>query len=206
MGPLDASKPWNPRDIAGCYRFLQRAWRVCVDEQTGSVRLADTPDPMIEKLLHRLVKKAGDDVERLAFNTAIAAMIEFVNASTSAERALTRGQMERFLAVLSPFVPHIAEEVWDRLGSRATRGFLVTQVWPTVDPAMLTDDEVEIPISVMGKVRTRIMLPAGAAKEVKSLEDAALAHEEVKKIIGEREVKKVIAVPGRMVNLVLGAE
>ena len=209
MGPLDASKPWNPRDIAGCYRFLQRAWRVCVDEATGAVRVAEQKDNELERHLHRLIKKVGADIERLAFNTAIAAMIEFTNAATpagpgqKAGGALTRDQLERFLTVLSPFAPHIAEEVWDKLGNKA-RGFACHQKWPAFDPAMLVDSEVEIPVSIMGKVRTRILLPAEAAKEPKTLEAAAMAHAEVQKLIAGKEVKKIIAVPGKMVNLVLG--
>jgi leucyl-tRNA synthetase len=209
MGPLDASKPWNPRDIAGCYRFLQRAWRVCVDEATGAPRVAEQKDPALERHLHRLIKKVAGDVERLAFNTAIAAMIEFTNAATPAgpsQKAggvLTRDQLERFLVVLSPFAPHFAEEVWDKLGNRE-RGFVCHQAWPDFDPAMLVDSEVEIPVSIMGKVRARIMLSAGAAKEPKALEAAAMAHAEVQKLIAGKDVKKVIAVPGKMVNLVLG--
>ncbi|MFO0830232.1 MAG: class I tRNA ligase family protein [Phycisphaerales bacterium] len=209
MGPLDASKPWNPRDIAGCYRFLQRAWRVCVDEATGEPRCAEHADPALERHLHRLIRKVGDDIERLAFNTAIAAMIEFTNAATPAgptQKAggvLTRDQVQRFLTILSPFAPHVAEEVWDKLGNRARAGFIVHQPWPAYDEAMLVDSEVEIPISVMGKVRTRILLPADAAREPKSLEAAALAHAEVQKLIAGKEVKKIIAVPGKMVNLVL---
>ncbi|HEX2838593.1 MAG TPA: class I tRNA ligase family protein [Phycisphaerales bacterium] len=209
MGPLDASKPWNPRDIAGCYRFLQRAWRVCVDESTGAPRVTDQQDADLERQLHRLIKKVGADIERLAFNTAIAAMIEFTNAATPAGPAqkaggvLTRDQLERFLIVLSPFAPHFAEEVWDKLGN-AFRGFACHQPWPVFDPAMLVDSEIEIPISIMGKVRTRILLPADAAKEPKTLEAAAMAHAEVQKLIAGKEVKKIIAVPGKMVNLVLG--
>ena len=210
MGPLDASKPWNPRDITGCYRFLQRAWRICVDETTGAVRTAHDADPALERLLHRLTKKVGDDIERLAFNTAIAAMIEFTNAATcgpplrGGSGTLTREQLERFLLLLCPFAPHLAEEVWDKLGNRSPKGWVVVQPWPAFDAAMLVDSEIEIPISVMGKVRARITLPADVTKEPKTLEAAAMAHAEVQKLIAGKEVKKIIAVPGKMVNLVLG--
>jgi len=204
MGPLEASKPWNPRDIAGCFRFLQRAWRVCVSEQTGEARFAPAADAGLERALHRLVKKVGDDVERMAFNTAIAAMIEFVNAATGADKGagvLTRDQVSRFALVLAPFAPHVAEEVWEKAGNA---GRIAHQAWPGFDAAMLVDNEVEVPVSVMGKVRARIMVPADAAKEPKSLEAFALSHEAVKALIAGKEVKKVIAVPGKMVNLVLG--
>jgi leucyl-tRNA synthetase len=203
MGPLDASKPWNPRDISGCYRFLQRAWRVCIDENTGEVKAAAEASSAIEKLLHRLIAKVGSDIERLAFNTAIAAMIEFVNAATGADKgqgSLTRDQMRRFAMVLGPFVPHLAEEIWSRSGAS---GSVVTQAWPKVDAAMLVDDEIEVPVSVNGKVKTRIVVPAGIAKDAKQLEAFAMAHAEVVATLTGKPVKKVIAVPGKMVNVVV---
>jgi leucyl-tRNA synthetase len=220
MGPLDASKPWNPRDIVGCFRFLQRAWRMCVDEGTGELKLADGGSPAqegrgtIEKLLHRLTKKVGDDIERLSFNTAIAAMMEFLGAvgtaslreASETKGALTRDQMERFALLLAPFAPHLAEELWSKLGHDAgTRaGSIAAQPWPTFDPAMLVDDEIEVPISVMGKVRTRITVATAIAKDAKALEAAALADAKVRELIAGKEVKKVIVVPSKMVNLVLG--
>jgi leucyl-tRNA synthetase len=203
MGPLDASKPWNPRDISGCYRFLQRAWRLCVNEQTGELKATTEASTALEKQLHRLIAKVGGDIERLAFNTAIAAMMEFVNGATSADKgqgSLTRDQVARFAQVLAPFVPHFAEELWSRVAS----GSVVTQTWPTVDPTMLVDDEIEVPVSVNGKVKTRIMVPAAQAKDAKALEAFAMAHAEVVATIAGKSVKKVIAVPGKMVNLVVG--
>ncbi len=203
MGPLDASKPWNPRDISGCYRFLQRAWRLCVNEQTGELKATTEASTGLEKQLHRLIAKVGGDIERLAFNTAIAAMMEFVNGATSADKgqgSLTRDQVARFAQVLAPFVPHFAEELWSRVAS----GSVVTQTWPTIDPKMLVDDEIEVPISVNGKVKTRIMVPAAQAKDAKALEAFAMAHAEVVATIAGKSVKKVIAVPGKMVNLVVG--
>jgi leucyl-tRNA synthetase len=203
MGPLDASKPWNPRDISGCYRFLQRAWRLCVNEQTGELKATTEASTGLEKQLHRLIAKVGGDIERLAFNTAIAAMMEFVNGATSADKgqgSLTRDQVARFAQVLAPFVPHFAEELWSRVAS----GSVVTQTWPTIDPKMLVDDEIEVPISVNGKVKTRIMVPSAQAKDAKALEAFAMAHAEVVATIAGKSVKKVIAVPGKMVNLVVG--
>ncbi|HLP86093.1 MAG TPA: leucine--tRNA ligase [Phycisphaerales bacterium] len=202
MGPLDASKPWNPRDISGCYRFLQRAWRLCVNEQTGELKATSEVSTALEKQLHRLIAKVGGDIERLAFNTAIAAMMEFVNAATGADKgqgSLTRDQVARFAQVLAPFVPHFAEELWSRVAS----GSVVTQTWPAVDAKMLVDDEIEVPVSVNGKVKTRIMVPAAVAKEAKGLESFAMAHAEVVATIAGKPVKKVIAVPGKMVNVVV---
>jgi leucyl-tRNA synthetase len=202
MGPLDASKPWNPRDISGCYRFLQRAWRLCVNEQTGAVKAASEVATALEKQLHRLIAKVGGDIERLAFNTAIAAMMEFVNTATSADKgqgSLSREQIGRFARVLGPFVPHFAEELWSRVES----GSVVTQAWPAVDAAMLADDEIEVPVSVNGKVKTRVMVPAAMAKDAKQLEAFAMAHADVVATIAGKTVKKIIAVPGKMVNVVV---
>ena len=198
MGPLEASKPWNPRDIAGCFRFLQRAWRLCVDEQTGAVRTVEKADVAIERLLHRAVAKVEGDIERLAFNTAIAAMMEFVNAATSAG-GLTRPQIERFTLMLCPFAPHLSEELWAKLGKSSLAS---TEAWPGYDPALLRDESIEMPVQIQGKVRARITVPAGA--DAKAIEAAALADSEVQKHTAGKPVKKVIVVPGKLVNIVTG--
>ena len=205
MGPLEASKPWNTRDIVGVFRFLQRAWRLAVDERTGALLCAAEADPKVEKLLHRTIAKVGEDIERLSFNTAIAAMIELVNAATRpsdmtdpAKGGMTRDQLLRFASILWPFAPHLADELGERLG---VAGGLAAQPWPAFDPAMLVDSEVEIPVQVQGKVRARILVPAKASPaEVESL---ALAHPQVVPHLGGVSPKKVIVVPGRMVNIVI---
>lgn len=203
MGPLEASKPWNTRDITGLFRFLQRAWRLAVDERTGQVRVGESPDMGVEKLLHRTIAKVGHDVEKLSFNTAIAAMIEFVNAATTAVggdggTGLSRSQLERFALMLSPFAPHMAEEVWSRLG-HTTLCSLVP--WPTVDESMLRDSEIELPVQVQGKVRARITVPADAADD--AVTKIALADPKVAELLGGKPPKKVIVVKGRMVNVVV---
>ena len=211
MGPLEASKPWNTKDTVGCFRFLQRAWRLAIDEQTGEMRLRDTPDPRVEKLLHRMVAKIDADIPRLALNTAIAAMFEFVNAATGSAAAtggsgsgaggggaLTRRQLEWFALAIAPFAPHMAEEFWSRLGHP---GSLAYHPFPTPDPQMLVDDEVEVPVQVNGKVRTKIMVPAGADKS--AMERIALEDSRVRELLAGAAPKKVIVVPGKMVNLVV---
>jgi leucyl-tRNA synthetase len=207
MGPLEASKPWNTRDIVGVFRFLQRAWRLAIDERTGEPLLAAAPDPKVEKLLHRTIAKVGDGIERLSLNTAIAAMIELVNAATRptdladpAKGGMTRDQLDRFLRILWPFAPHAADEIAHRLGLCGDRG-LWDAGWPAFDPAMLVDDEVEVAVQVQGKVRARIMVPAKAAPA--EVEAIALAHPQVVPHLGGKAPKKVIVVPGRMVNVVV---
>jgi len=205
MGPLEASKPWNTRDIAGPFRFLQRAWRLAIDEETGeiapkahgseSVGIND-----IERALHRTIQKVGNDIERLAFNTAIAAMMEFVNvATTPGSGGLPREQIDRFARVLAPFAPHVAEEIWQRLGHAESIAFAP---WPEVDPALLAEEEVEIPVQIMGKVRARIKVPAGANEQM--METLALADAKVKEQLQGRAIRKVIVVEGKIINIVLG--
>ncbi|MAC18909.1 MAG: leucine--tRNA ligase [Phycisphaerae bacterium] len=198
MGPLDASKPWNTRDIVGVHRFLQRYWRLAVDEGTGELNLREHPDETVEKFLHRTIAKVGGDIERLAFNTAIAAMIEFVNTATGV--GVTADQLDRFNRTLGPFAPHLAEEIHHRLGCPNGRSSVVLADWPTVDPAMLEDETIEVPVQVMGKVRSRITVPAGA--EPKVLEDAALADERIKELVEGLTIRKVVVVPGKLVNIV----
>ncbi|MBL8760016.1 MAG: leucine--tRNA ligase [Phycisphaerae bacterium] len=198
MGPLEASKPWNPRDIAGCFRFLQRAWRLCIDEKTGAPRPLAAQNHDTEKQLHRLIAKAEGDIERLSFNTAIAAMMEFVNAATTAG-GLDVSQVQRFALVLCPFAPHLAEELYAKAGGP---GLASESAWPTVDPALLIDANIEIPVQIMGKVRARIQVPRDADQA--AVEAAVMADPKVKEQIGTKTIKKVIVVPGKLVNLVVG--
>ncbi|MCA9582628.1 MAG: class I tRNA ligase family protein, partial [Myxococcales bacterium] len=196
MGPLEASKPWNTKDISGLFRFLQRTWRVFVDEATDETRLVADTNADLERQLHRTIAKVQGDIERLAFNTAIASLIGFVNAAVSAG-GVTRSQGERFLKTLSPFAPHMAEELWKRLGKD---GLAMLEPWPDYDETMLKDDTVEIPVQIMGKVRARLSVAADLDK--KALEAAAFADPKVQELIAGKTVRKVIVVPGRLVNIV----
>jgi leucyl-tRNA synthetase len=178
------------------YRFLQRTWRVFVDEDTGAFRRVDELDPQVEKLLHRAIAKVRADIEKPVFNTAIAAMISVVNEATS-KGGMTHDQADRFLRMIAPFAPHIAEELWHRLGRSTT---LATERFPTFDEAMLHEDEIEIPIQIKGKVRTRIRVAAGL--DPKALEAAVLGDPRVQALVEGKPIRKVIAVPGRLVNIV----
>lgn len=198
MGPLEASKPWNTDDTVGLFRFLQRAWRLCVNEESGQLNLAQNPDPDVEKQLHRTIAKVEADIDRLALNTAIAAMIEFVNAAL--KPGVTRDQMDRFLRVLAPFAPHFAEELWQRLGHAQS---IALAPWPEHDPAMLHDTEVEIAVQILGKVRARISVPADADEA--KLRSMALSEETIAQLIAGKDIRKVIVVPGRLVNIVTGS-
>ena len=196
MGPLDASKPWNTKDTIGCFRFLSRVWRMSVDEQSGALKLATDANADVEKQLHRTIAKVDADIPRLAFNTAIAALIEFVNLATAP--GVTRAQLERFTLILAPFAPHMAEELWSKLGHAESIAY---EPFPRADPAMLVDREVEIPVSIQGKVRHKIMVPTGADKA--AIERIALDDPKVRELIAGKTLVKIIVVPGKMVNMVL---
>jgi leucyl-tRNA synthetase len=197
MGPLDAMKPWNTRDIVGVFRFLQRVWRLVVSEATGELVLRDAADEDVERRLHKTIAKVGEDIERLAFNTAIAAMIEFVNAANKAG-GLTADQLTRFAVILAPFAPHMAEELWSRCGGA---GLIIDAAWPAFDASLIQEDMIEAPVQIMGKVRSRIQIPADA--DPATVEAIALADDRIKELIEGKTVRKVIVKP-KIVNIVVG--
>ncbi len=196
MGPLDQSKPWNTRDAVGIFRFLQRLWRLAVDEQTGELRLRAERSEQVEKQLHRTIHKVASDIPRLAFNTAIAALIEFVNVSTTAG-GLSRDQLDMAVRVLAPFAPHMAEELWSRMGNTRPLAF---EPFPSADQRMLVDDSIDVPVQIGGKVRAKVTVPAGADKAAH--EAAAMADEKVQAALAGKNVQKVVVVPGKMINIV----
>ncbi|MCW5766031.1 MAG: leucine--tRNA ligase [Phycisphaeraceae bacterium] len=203
MGPLEASKPWNTRDISGAYRFLQRVWRNLVDEATGALRVVDGPCPEpLRRALHRTIDGVRRDMAGLGFNTAVAKLIEFNNELTrhAAEGAgVPREAAETLALLLAPLAPHLAEELWERLGHG--RG-LAFHPFPQADPAMLVDDTIEMPVQVLGKLRGVIQVPAKA--DAKAVEAAALADPKIRSSIEGKTIRKVIVVPGKMINFVVG--
>ncbi|HEX6885251.1 MAG TPA: leucine--tRNA ligase [Planctomycetota bacterium] len=204
MGPLGESKPWNPRDIAGSRRFLDRVWRLFVEETGAPVRpellapAAGRPEGAalaLERVLNRMLERVNDSFESFNFNTAIAVMMEFVNEATKQRVALRRDQAERFLRVLAPFAPHLAEELWAALGHAQP---IQLAGWPAVEAAYLVDDEIELVVQVNGKLRAKIRAPKDAHKE--RLEE--LGRAAVNEHLAGKTVKKVVVVPGRLVNFV----
>jgi len=201
MGPLEQVKPWSMRGVEGVHRFLNRVWRLYVDEKSGALSEVVTDavpssDPL--RLLHATIRKVTEDIEGMRFNTAIAAMMEFVNAAqkwTEQPRAVA----EPFVLLLSPFAPHLAEELWEKLGHRETLAYVD---WPAYDEALLVEEELEVVVQVNGKVRGRVTVPADAGKE-RVLADAKAAPSVARHLDGKK-VHKEIYVPGRLVNLVVG--
>ena len=197
MGPLDASRPWETRDVVGMYRFLQRVWRNTVDEDTGALR-TDLPglDIDTERLLHRTIEGVRADMDAMRFNTAIAKLIEFNNHLTKLGGCPVAAA-EPLVLMLAPLAPHLAEELWRMLGHDTT---ITYAPFPVADPALLVAETVEVPVQVNGKVRSRIVVAADADQA--ATEAAALADPKVQAALGGNAPKKVIVVPGRMVNIV----
>ncbi|MDV3123412.1 leucine--tRNA ligase [Mycobacterium sp. 21AC1] len=199
MGPLEASRPWATKDVVGAYRFLQRVWRVVVDETTGSVRVA-AHEALSEdtlRALHKTIAGVTEDYAALRNNTAAAKLIEYTNHLTK-EGVSARAAIEPLVLMVAPLAPHLAEELWRRLGNDTS---LAHGPFPVADEQYLVDDTVEFPVQVNGKVRSKITVAADVDKA--TLEAAALADEKVQAFLAGATPKKVIVVPGRLVNLVL---
>ncbi|MBW7649986.1 leucine--tRNA ligase [Anoxybacillus sp. ST4] len=198
MGPLEASIAWSTKGLDGARRFLDRVWRLFVEEDGRlNPKIVDNPETdTLERVYHQTVKKVTEDYEALRFNTAISQLMVFINEAYKAT-VLPKVYMEGFVKLLSPVCPHIAEELWEKLGHSNTIAY---EAWPAYDEAKLVEDEVEIVIQVNGKVRTKLHVPADATKE--QLEQLAMEDEKIKEQIEGKTVRKVIAVPGKLVNIV----
>ena len=203
MGPLEATKPWSMTGVEGVSRFLARVWRLIMEEnQAGewvvSPSVQDVPmDKATAKVVHATIKKVGEDIEDLSFNTAISQMMVCTNALIPlAPRPLAA--LRLLLTVLNPFAPHLTEELWERLGGG---GLLADQPWPPFDPLLLIEDEIELPIQVNGKLRDKIVVKKDATRE--EVEALARGSAKIAEWTAGKEIKKVVVVPGRLVNIVV---
>ncbi len=232
MGPLEMVKPWSTKGVEGVYRFLGRVWRLFVEEksetefeqaETAGSSGADellgligldtsiretVPSPAQSKALHACIKKVTEDLDAMRFNTAISALMVFVNEAMTWETKPISA-LRDFLILLQPFAPHIAEELWSKVQSPKSKvgeaeiGLaLAYQPWPKYDPALLVEDTLEIPVQVNGKLRDVIKVPANADNA--TLEAAALASEKVKPFLEGKTIKKIIVVPKKLVNIAVG--
>jgi leucyl-tRNA synthetase len=207
MGPLEQMKPWSMRGVEGVSRFLARVWRLMMDEnQAGewelSPRIQDiASDKSQLKLVHATIKKVTEDIESLSFNTAISQMMVFVNGFTNVER-IPVAAMRMLLVLLNPFAPHLTSELWEKLGAkfRIEPSEITRQPWPSYDEALLVEAEVEIAVQINGKMRARLKVATDANEE--TLKVAALALPKIAEAIAGKEIRKVVIVPNRLVNIV----
>ncbi len=199
MGPLDRDKPWTDEGVQGVHRFLKRVWALYITEEGALLpKIVETGgDNTMEKVLHKTIKAVTTDLEGLLFNTAIARMMEFVNAALKAD-SIDKSVMERFLLLVAPFAPHIAEELWFRLGHQNT---LAYQEWPQWDETLLVEDSVELPVQVNGKLRGRITVPNDANKD--TILELAKAEDHVQQFLTGKQLLKEIYVPGKLINFVV---
>ena len=202
MGPLEATKPWSMSGVEGVSRFLGRVWRMIADDRADDVTLnqaiADAePDEDQQRMLHRTIKAVTEDIEKLSFNTAISRLMEFTNALGQADPR-PRSLMGPFVLLLSPFAPHLAEELWNLLGHDES---LAYEPWPECDESLLVTSTVEIPVQVNGKLRGKVVVATDAEQE--AIQEAAAADETVARFLEEKTVVKTVVVPGRLVNFVV---
>ena len=202
MGPLEATKPWSMTGVGGVRNFLDRVWRMIVDDKAEEILLASalskTPcDEEQLRMLHQTIKRVTEDTEGMSFNTAIARMMEFTNFFTRCETRPTDA-MKTFLVLLSPYAPHLCEELWKILGGSES---IAHQPWPTWDESALVESSIEVPVQINGKVRSKISVAPDATKD--SLLEAALADGRVQELLEGKSIVKQIVVPGRLVNLVV---
>jgi leucyl-tRNA synthetase len=202
MGPLEAVKPWSMEGVSGVRGFLDRVWRMITVERSetlelNSVIVDDAPTPEQNRVLHRTIAGVTADIERMFFNTAISKMMEFTNFFLKQERR-PRAAMEQLVLLLSPFAPHIAEELWQLLGHQKS---LAYEPWPPYDEAATKEDTIEVPVQIQGKLRGRVMVAADA--DAAATEAAARGDARIAELLAGKTVVKVVAVPGRLVNFVV---
>ncbi|MEJ9281301.1 leucine--tRNA ligase [Ureibacillus thermosphaericus] len=198
MGPLDASVAWSTKGLDGARRFLDRIWRLFVNEDgTLSNKIQESDDKTLEKVYHQTVKKVTEDYDHLHFNTAISQLMVFINECYKVE-VVPKEYAEGFVKMLSPIAPHIGEELWSILGHEGT---ITYEPWPTYDESKLVDDEVEIVVQVNGKVRSKVKVAKDASKE--QIEEIAKEDEKVKELVEGKEIVKVITIQGKLVNIVV---
>jgi leucyl-tRNA synthetase len=202
MGPLEATKPWSMTGVNGVRGFLDRVWRMVLDDRAEEIAVqsavqAVEPTSEQTRVLHRTIMAVTRATERMEFNSAIARMMEFVNFFTK-QAVRPKSAVESLLLLLAPYAPHIAEELWQVLGHSQT---LAYEPWPQFDEALTKDETVEIPVQINGKLRGKISVPAET--NAQDLEAAAKADSRITELIGGKTIIKAVVVPGRLVNFVV---
>ncbi|MFC1766851.1 class I tRNA ligase family protein, partial [Planctomycetota bacterium] len=200
MGPLEATKPWSMQGVEGVYRFLQKVWRCLVNEETGELvaGIQDVEgDEATVRLLHQTIKKVGSDIETFGFNTAISALMIFINHLVK-QPIKSKKVVEEFVLLLAPFAPHFGEEIWAKLGHTDS---LAYTPWPVFNEALTQEKELELAVQIKGKIKDRIVVPADASEE--TIQQKALASEKVAAALAGCEVKRIIVIKSRLVNIIV---
>jgi leucyl-tRNA synthetase len=193
MGPLEDMKPWNTKGIIGIRRFLDKVWKLQYKLTTNDQQ----PTTSLNSLMHKTIKKVTEDIENLRFNTAISALMILLN-KMEREKELRVTNYELLITLLSPFAPHITEELWEKLGNKES---IFKEKWPKYDPKLIKDEEIELVVQVNGKVRDRLKTSADISEE--EAKKLAIASEKVKNYIAGKEIKKAIFVKGKLINFVV---
>jgi leucyl-tRNA synthetase len=194
MGPFEEAINWNTKGLEGCYRFLKKVWAVYHDSE----KIGSKSSKEVVQKLHYIIKKVGDDIENFKFNTAVAAMMEFVNLWIGKDNVLAKKDAENFLKILAPFCPHITEELWSRPRSGSS---IFKEKWPEYDKKLVKKETFELVIQVNGKVRDKVEAPIDISQ--KEAEKVALEREKIKKWVGDKKPKVVIFVKTRLINIVI---
>ena len=198
LGPIEQSKPWNTEGIDGVNRFIKKLWNLFYDQEGNWLpTIAETQDKQTLKILHKSIKKLRDDIDRFSLNTCISSFMILVNDLTSV-RCKDEQILKSLLVLISPFAPHLAEELWSRFGKLES---ITTQSYPEVDGQYLIDDEINYAIQVNGKLRGQLIMPNDATKE--AIEKATIQMPEVLKWLDGQDPKKIIIVPKKLVNVVI---
>jgi leucyl-tRNA synthetase len=197
MGPFEDVKPWSTKGIIGTRRFLERVWKLQEKLKVQSEKLKVTVQGSnLERLLHQTIKKVSEDIENFKFNTAISALMILMNEMTAQEFAIAH--FETFLKLLLPFAPHIAEELWENLGHKES---IAEEPWPKYDPSLIVEEEIDLVVQVNGKVRDTIRVKADISED--EAKKVVLESGKVKKWIEGKEIKKIIFVKGKLINVVV---
>jgi leucyl-tRNA synthetase len=195
MGPFEQMIPWDTKGVVGCRRLIEKVWKLSEKIQTQN---ANSSNLELKKILHKTIKKVSEDVESMKFNTAVSSIMEFANAWQTSKEPLDKKDFSDFLKILSPFAPHLAEELWEKL---AHKDMCCQQKWPKADEKIMQEKNVILIVQVNGKVRDKIEAKTGISQ--KEAEKIILQSEKIKALIGESEIKRFIFIPDKLINIVI---
>jgi leucyl-tRNA synthetase len=198
LGPLEQAKPWNTNGIEGVYKFLKKVWRLFHDAEGNFNVSSDQPTKAEYKALHKIIKKAEDDIERFSFNTSVSAFMICVNELTDL-KCNKRAILEQLVIVLQPYAPHISEELWSLLGKE--NGSISYATYPTFIADYLVESEFAYPVSINGKMKMNLLLPLDL--DAKAVEEIVLSNEDVQRFMDGKSLKKLIFVKGKIINIVV---